>query len=228
MPPPPSPRGPAALWATEQGRSGPTGGSAHEQQSGARRPRARDAAAAVAQRPGADGASAGAQPGGRRCRPRSGPLYRTYAAADADAAGPAARASAPAGSRPACRALGRAELALTPPVPSLVAHAWSARQHLAESDPYNIEVQRRLEEEIRQQNVNRSLEQALEHAPEMFGKVGSITGPRRAASRRDPVPSAHCLSPLPARGTRPRARANPGLHALHQLRSQRPQGQGVC
>ena len=47
----------------------------------------------------------------------------------------------------------------------------SASQIRAEQDPYDIEVQRRLEDEIRQQNVNNSYEQAMEYAPETFGRV---------------------------------------------------------
>jgi len=44
-------------------------------------------------------------------------------------------------------------------------------QRRAAEDPFDIEVQRRLEEAIRQQNVNSSLEQAMEYAPETFGRV---------------------------------------------------------
>lgn len=42
---------------------------------------------------------------------------------------------------------------------------------MAEEDPFNPEVQRRLEEAIQQKNVMENFEQALEHNPEAFGVV---------------------------------------------------------
>lgn len=41
----------------------------------------------------------------------------------------------------------------------------------AEADPFNIDVQRRLEEIIQQRNVRENYENALEHNPEAFGSV---------------------------------------------------------
>jgi len=55
--------------------------------------------------------------------------------------------------------------------PVYYVHAMGDFQRRAAEDPYDIEVQRRLEEAIRQQNVNNSLEQAMEYAPETFGRV---------------------------------------------------------
>lgn len=42
---------------------------------------------------------------------------------------------------------------------------------LANEDPFNVEVQRRLEEAIQQKNVAENFEAALEHNPEAFGSV---------------------------------------------------------
>ncbi|KDD76498.1 aspartyl protease [Helicosporidium sp. ATCC 50920] len=45
---------------------------------------------------------------------------------------------------------------------------------LAELDPFNPEVQRRLEEAIQEHNVIENYEQALEHNPEAFGEISMI------------------------------------------------------
>lgn len=45
---------------------------------------------------------------------------------------------------------------------------------LAEEDPFNPEVQKRLEEAIQQKNVAENFEQAIEHNPEAFASVSML------------------------------------------------------
>ena len=42
---------------------------------------------------------------------------------------------------------------------------------LAESNPFDLEVQRRIEEEIQQRRIEENMQAAMEHAPETFGQV---------------------------------------------------------
>ncbi|POG57090.1 hypothetical protein GLOIN_2v1739100, partial [Rhizophagus irregularis DAOM 181602=DAOM 197198] len=46
--------------------------------------------------------------------------------------------------------------------------------NMLNADPYDIEAQRRIEEEIRMQNVLANMETALEYSPESFGRVRLI------------------------------------------------------
>ncbi|KAJ3189532.1 DNA damage-inducible protein 1 [Irineochytrium annulatum] len=45
------------------------------------------------------------------------------------------------------------------------------QMRLANADPFDVEAQRRIEEEIRRENINQNWELAMEHNPESFGRV---------------------------------------------------------
>lgn len=49
-------------------------------------------------------------------------------------------------------------------------------QELAEADPFNAEVQQKIEELIQQKNIEESYEYAMEHTPEVRGWGGGRTG----------------------------------------------------
>lgn len=47
-------------------------------------------------------------------------------------------------------------------------------QQLANSDPFDVEAQKRIEETIRQERISENLEHAMEYTPEAFGNVSML------------------------------------------------------
>ena len=48
------------------------------------------------------------------------------------------------------------------------------RMRMENADPFDVEAQRMIEEEIRKGNIERNFETAMEHNPEFFGRVNML------------------------------------------------------